>query len=135
MGVMEAARAISIRWTEAEDRNNRFLADALRRDGIDLTKAVVSALTRGTPLYVESDADLSDVRLRMARAHCRMLPVLHRGLVLGLIDLTELADRASPVDVTGSWSSSEREEVSVRAATDPSSTREEVKQSRCEEEP
>ncbi len=92
---MEAAKAISIRWADSEERVNRHLAATLRRDGIDLTKAVISGLTRGTPLYVESSADVIEVQARMTRAHCRMLPVLERGLVLGLIDLAELSARAS----------------------------------------
>lgn len=88
---MKVAKAISIRWADSEDLGNRRLAAALRRDGTDLTKAVISSLSRGTPLYVESSADVIEVQLRMARAQCGMLPVLERGVVVGLIDLEDLS--------------------------------------------
>ncbi|MGI8940607.1 MAG: CBS domain-containing protein [Actinomycetota bacterium] len=43
------------------------------------------------PVYVEGDADIVEVQRLMARNHIRSLPVVHGVVVVGIIDLLELA--------------------------------------------
>ena len=50
-------------------------------------------LERGTPVYVDADADVLDVQRLMAKNHIRVLPVVRDGKVQGVVDLLELAMR------------------------------------------
>jgi len=74
---------------ETSRRLGRFLC----REGINLLNAASHELRRGTPVYVDADADVLEVQRLMAEKHVRMIPVVRRGQFLGLVDLVELALR------------------------------------------
>lgn len=84
---------ISPQATEVADLNR--LGPFLLDHGVDLAAAASPAtLARGTPVYVDVEADPVDVQRRMAEAHVRMLFVLEAGTVVGVVDAAELARRA-----------------------------------------
>ncbi|MGH2753734.1 MAG: CBS domain-containing protein [Actinomycetota bacterium] len=62
----------------------------LLEEGVDLLKADVAEMTRGTPVYVNADADVNDVQRQMALKHIKLLPVLKDGEIIGLVDLMDL---------------------------------------------
>lgn len=68
-----------------------WLAELLRDEGIDLMEASDGALRRGTPVYVDADADVVEVQRRMAESHIRRLPVVKDGQLVGIVDLLDLA--------------------------------------------
>ncbi|MGH2747813.1 MAG: CBS domain-containing protein, partial [Actinomycetota bacterium] len=83
----------SSRWLDPSTDTLKWLASLLRDEGLDLMAATTSELERGTPVYVEADADLDEVQRRMARNHIRRLPVVDNGHLVGVIDLVDLALR------------------------------------------
>src|SRR5688500_10317267 len=56
-----------------------WLAKLLTDEGVNLIHVTAEQLKRGTPVYVESSADVVEVQRLMARHHIRMLPVLANG--------------------------------------------------------
>jgi hypothetical protein len=75
------------------------LGPFLLEHGVDLVAvAAPSALERGTPVYVDADADPLEVQRRMALAHVRMLFVLDDGVVVGAVDAADLCERAESID-------------------------------------
>ena len=78
-------------WEGDPPETLKWLARLLRDEGTDLMTASCSELERGTPVYVEADADLNEVQRRMAMSHIRSIPVVAKGHLLGLIDLLDLA--------------------------------------------
>jgi CBS domain-containing protein len=66
--------------------------------------ATFTELRRGTPVYVDGEADVLEVQRLMARNHIRSLPVVTAGSVVGVIDLLELAmmdeDLQQAIDLT-----------------------------------
>jgi CBS domain-containing protein len=83
----------SSRWLDPSSETLKWLASLLRNEGLNLMAATTSELERGTPVYVEADADLDEVQRRMARNHIRRLPVVDNGHLVGVIDLVDLALR------------------------------------------
>lgn len=81
----------SVRWKGSSPEALTWLGDLLLSEGVDITDVGTDALERGTPVYVDADADALDTQSLMARLHIRMLPVVKDGLVVGVIDLVELA--------------------------------------------
>ncbi|HVL64012.1 MAG TPA: CBS domain-containing protein [Actinomycetota bacterium] len=69
-----------------------WLAELLRHEGVDLMEAPETELTRGTPVYVDADADALEVQRRMARSHIRRLPVVKDDQLVGIVDLLDLAE-------------------------------------------
>jgi len=67
------------------------LVRLLQTQGANLMTAPLARLARGTPVYVEADADLLRVQRRMAEALVRLVPVLDGSKLLGLVDLVDLA--------------------------------------------
>ncbi len=78
-------------WTDRDSDTLQWLARLLRDEGLDLMDATSSELERGTPVYVDGDADIVEVQRLMARNHIRSLPVLERSRLVGVVDLVELA--------------------------------------------
>ncbi len=73
----------------------RGLAKLLLDQGVDLmTEDDPTALRRGTPVYVHTTADPKQVERRMLEGHVRMLFIVERGAVVGVVDLADLALRA-----------------------------------------
>jgi CBS domain-containing protein len=70
-----------------------WLASLLRSDGVNLSEVTTEQLRRGTPVYVEAHADLVDVQRLMALHHIRLLPVLSKESLIGVVDLVALAAR------------------------------------------
>jgi CBS domain-containing protein len=70
-----------------------WLARLLRADGVNLAAVTAEQIRRGTPVYVEADADLMEVQRLMALHHIRLLPVISDGVLMGVVDLVELARR------------------------------------------
>lgn len=70
-----------------------WLAGLLRSDGVNLSQVTAEQLRRGTPVYVEADADLVEVQRLMALHAIRMLPVLRNERLIGVVDLVQLAAR------------------------------------------
>ena len=83
-----------------DTETSAFLAGLLRREGVDLAHVTECDLVRGTPVYVEADADVHLVQGLMARYHIRSLPVIGKEGFIGLVDLIELALQYD-LDVTG----------------------------------
>jgi CBS domain-containing protein len=81
-------------WMDPSSETLRWLARLLRDEGIDLMTAEDADLRRGTPVYVQAEADLHEVQRRIARNHIRRLPVINNGSLAGVVDLVELALRA-----------------------------------------
>lgn len=69
------------------------LVALLRSEGLDLSRIQDCEMVRGTPVYVEADADLLEVQKMMARCHIRSVPVLSGERVVGFLDLVDLAGR------------------------------------------
>lgn len=69
------------------------LVALLRSEGSDLSSIEDCEMVRGTPVYVEADADLFEVQKMMARCHIRSVPVLSGERVVGFLDILELAGR------------------------------------------
>jgi hypothetical protein len=67
------------------------LGNVLKTQGANLMTTPLACLSRGTPVYVEADADLLIVQRRMVEALARFVPVLDGSKLLGLVDLVELA--------------------------------------------
>ena len=78
---------------DLDDESRRFLADILRRDGVDLMESSPHDLARGTPVYVEAPCDPIKVLSQMARGHVRFLPVLLGDKVLDLLNRIDLSRR------------------------------------------
>jgi CBS domain-containing protein len=62
----------------------------LLEEGLDLLEADSALLKRGTPVYVDAGADVTEVQRQMALKHIKLLPVLRGGEVVGLVDLVDL---------------------------------------------
>ncbi|MGI8775628.1 MAG: CBS domain-containing protein [Actinomycetota bacterium] len=73
--------------------SREWLVRLLRQEGVNLLEAAPDQLERGTPVYVNGEADVIEVQRLMAQNHIRVLPVLRDGEVVGLVDLVELAMR------------------------------------------
>ena len=59
---------------------------------MDLSAPDFLSVPPGTPVYVRSGADLSNVQLRMTKANCRMIPVLNGQSLIGFIKTVDRAD-------------------------------------------
>jgi hypothetical protein len=81
--------AISIDRSGIDRISGKFLADILRREGVDLITTDLPSLPPGTPVYVRSKAELSRVLLRMGRTNCLMLPVLDSESLIGFIRVVD----------------------------------------------
>ncbi len=81
-------------WGDADSsKTMTWLANLLCEEGMNLMDVTEEELKRGTPVYVEADSDVLEVQRRMAHHHIRLLPVLAQGLLIGVVDLVELARR------------------------------------------
>jgi CBS domain-containing protein len=93
-------------WVDPTSDGLEWLASLLQTEGVDLMRATFTELRRGTPVYVDADAELLEVQRLMARNHIRSLPVVSGGSVVGVIDLLELAmmdeDLQPTIDLTES---------------------------------
>ena len=78
-------------WSDPSSDTLEWLASLLKSEGVDLMCATFTELQRGTPVYVEGAADIVEVQRLMARNHIRSLPVVRAGVVIGIVDLLELA--------------------------------------------
>ncbi|MGH2698353.1 MAG: CBS domain-containing protein [Actinomycetota bacterium] len=78
-------------WVDPSSDTLEWLASLLQTEGVDLMSATFIELQRGTPVYVDGEADVVEVQRLMARNHIRSLPVTQAGRVIGIIDLLELA--------------------------------------------
>jgi CBS domain-containing protein len=78
-------------WSDPSSDTLEWLARLLQSEGVDLMCATFTELQRGTPVYVDGEADILVVQRLMARNHIRSLPVVNDGTVIGIIDLLELA--------------------------------------------
>jgi CBS domain-containing protein len=78
-------------WTDRDSDTLKWLARLLADEGIDLMKATSSELERGTPVYVDGEAEVVEVQRLMAQNHIRSLPVVERGRLVGVVDLVDLA--------------------------------------------
>jgi CBS domain-containing protein len=83
------------KWSGASPDTLQWLGTLMSEEGIDLTRATVAQLKRGTAVYATVDADLIKVQRLMARHHILRLPVLDGGKLVGIVDLVELALRSS----------------------------------------
>ena len=79
------------RWTTSAPNIFEWMAELLRAEGVDISRASVEELQRGTPVYARAQEDLSEVGRLMAHHHIRRIPVLDKGKLLGLVDIVELA--------------------------------------------
>ncbi len=70
-----------------------WLASLLCDEGMNLMDVTEEELKRGTPVFVQADSDVLEVQRRMAHHHIRLLPVLADGVLIGVVDLVELARR------------------------------------------
>ena len=78
-------------WSERDSDTLKWLARLLRDEGVDLTTATSIELERGTPVYVDGQADVVLVQRLMAQNHIRSLPVVDGGRLVGVVDLVDLA--------------------------------------------
>jgi CBS domain-containing protein len=92
-------------WVDPDSDTLEWLAELLHSEGVDLMAATFIQLQRGTPVYVDGEADVLEVQRLMARNHIRSLPVVQDDRVIGIIDLLELAmmdQDLSGIDLTDS---------------------------------
>ena len=83
------------KWSGASKETLEWLGRLLCEEGIELTAASQAELARGSAVYATVDAELVEVQRLMARHHILRLPVLSDGSLVGIVDLVELALRAS----------------------------------------
>jgi CBS domain-containing protein len=85
---------VSERWTEMTEIDG--LGVLIRAQGLNLDAgADPCSIERGTPLYVDENADASRVLRRMAEAHVRFLFVVSSTAVVGVVDIREIVERAA----------------------------------------
>jgi CBS domain-containing protein len=89
MKVIDVVGASS--WTDRDSGTLQWLARLLRDEGVDLMNATSCEMQRGTPVYVDGDADVVQVQRLMAQNHIRSLPVVDRGGLVGVVDIVDLA--------------------------------------------
>jgi CBS domain-containing protein len=93
VGEVVAAR----RWSDPSPDCFEGSARALVEGGFDLLDASSRQLARGTPVYVQASAEVGAVQRRMSQHHIRSVPVLEDGILIGCVDLVELALLTEPL--------------------------------------
>lgn len=101
------------RFTEPSGDTMKWLAELLEREGVQLTSVTESELQRGTPVFVEADADVVQVQRLMAKNHIRRLPVVKGGQLVGVVDLVDIAMNADVIDAADEPSSVGDVEIAV----------------------
>jgi CBS domain-containing protein len=86
------------RWPGASTETLQWLGRLMSEEGIDLTLATADQLERGSAVYATVEADVNEVQRLMAHHHILRLPVVDGGKLVGIVDLVELALRASGQD-------------------------------------
>jgi CBS domain-containing protein len=111
---MDIGQILSSGWAEITKFSS--FASLLREHGVNLARIDPAELPleRGTPVYVEADADFVSVERRMVLAHVRFLFVLDEMRILGVIDLVDLIDRAGELAWDG-WRGTNTENLSPLA--------------------
>ncbi len=79
-------------WFGPGDDKLPWLGKLLRSEGVNLIEANGS-LRRGTPVYVERGTDLHEVQRLMCKHHIRTVPVLEEDVVVGSLDIVDVARR------------------------------------------
>ena len=101
------------RFSESSGDTMKWLAELLEREGVELTSVTESELQRGTPVFVEADADVLEVQRLMAKNHIRRLPVVKGGQLVGVVDLVDIAMNADVIEAAGEPSSVGDVEIAV----------------------
>ena len=86
---------MSNRW--ATETTSEWLARLLCAEGVDLMTASADQFERGTPVYVQADADVAATQRLMASYFIRVLPVVRDGLFVGIVELDELRPRQADI--------------------------------------
>lgn len=83
------------KWSGTSRESLQWLGRLMSDEGVDITEATADQLGRGSPVYATVDADVVEVQRLMAHHHILRLPVVDGSRLVGIVDLVELALRAS----------------------------------------
>ncbi|HZA39998.1 MAG TPA: hypothetical protein VFA00_05170 [Actinomycetota bacterium] len=87
-------KGISLLASKLDEASGRSLAHILRREGVDLSARDSDPLPPGTPVYIKSEADLTNLQVSLTKANCRVIPVLNGESLVGFIETGSAEDRA-----------------------------------------
>jgi CBS domain-containing protein len=83
------------KWPGPSGESLQWLGRLMSEEGMDITEATADQLERGSAVYATVDADVVEVQRLMAQHHILRLPVVDGARLVGIVDLIELALRAS----------------------------------------
>ncbi|GAB2956110.1 MULTISPECIES: CBS domain-containing protein [Streptomyces] len=106
-------RQLNVGALPISDENERLCGILTDRDivvgcvamGHDPSRITAGDLAKGTPRWIDADADVSEVLEEMKEHQIRRLPVIHNKRLVGMISEADLA-RHLPEDQIADWAES-----------------------------
>jgi CBS domain-containing protein len=106
-------RQLNVGVLPISDENERLCGILTDRDivvgcvalGHDPSRVTAGDLAKGTPRWIDADADVSEVLEEMKEHQIRRLPVIHNKRLVGMISEADIA-RHLPEDQIADWAES-----------------------------
>ncbi|MFJ7042629.1 CBS domain-containing protein [Streptomyces sp. JV178] len=106
-------RQLNVGALPISDENERLCGILTDRDivvgcvamGHDPSRVTAGDLAKGTPRWIDADADISEVLEEMKEHQIRRLPVIHNKRLVGMISEADIA-RHLPEDQIADWAES-----------------------------
>ncbi|MCL6733722.1 CBS domain-containing protein [Streptomyces neyagawaensis] len=106
-------RQLNVGALPISDENERLCGIITDRDivvgcvamGHDPSRVTAGDLAKGTPRWIDADADISEVLEEMKEHQIRRLPVIHNKRLVGMISEADIA-RHLPEDQIADWAES-----------------------------
>jgi CBS domain-containing protein len=106
-------RQLNVGALPISDENERLCGILTDRDivvgcvalGHDPSRVTAGDLAKGTPRWIDADADVSEVLEEMKEHQIRRLPVIHNKRLVGMISEADIA-RHLPEDQIADWAES-----------------------------
>ncbi|MDG5802811.1 CBS domain-containing protein [Streptomyces ossamyceticus] len=106
-------RQLNVGALPISDENERLCGILTDRDivvgcvamGHDPSRVTAGDLAKGTPRWIDADADISQVLEEMKEHQIRRLPVIHNKRLVGMISEADIA-RNLPEDQIADWAES-----------------------------
>ncbi|MFF7839215.1 CBS domain-containing protein [Streptomyces ossamyceticus] len=114
-------RQLNVGALPISDENERLCGILTDRDivvgcvalGHDPSRVTAGDLAKGTPRWIDADADVSEVLEEMKEHQIRRLPVIHNKRLVGMISEADIA-RHLPEDQIADWAESVYARSTVR---------------------